>query len=125
MISYVSQSLQTTNLGVRGSNPFGRAITFNDLAAIFGFRVSHKTEMGSVWEAGAGASHRVDQPTPRYPKGDENLAAGSGSLSSCRPHLKVHPYQELACRKPVARVRAYMWRNYRFSPTLPNRNLFR
>ena len=111
------QILSPTNLGVRGSNPFGRAITFNDLATISGSLVSQKTEMGSVWEAGAGASHRFDQPTPRYPEGDENLAAGSGSRSSYRPHLKVHPYQELACRKPVARGRAYVWGNYRFPTT--------
>ena len=30
MISYVSQSPQTTNLGVRGSNPFGRAIQISE-----------------------------------------------------------------------------------------------
>ena len=34
MISYVSQSLQTTNLGVRGSNPFGRAI-FSTMKHVF------------------------------------------------------------------------------------------
>ena len=33
-VAYVSKELLTTNLGVRSSNLFGRAIFFNDLAPI-------------------------------------------------------------------------------------------
>ena len=61
--SYVSNNPQTTNLRVRGSNPFGRAILFNSLAPYLRLSVSQRGELGSLWEARSclrrnlGASH--------------------------------------------------------------------